>query len=421
MEGIINYLWEGSICLFLLYGFYRIFLSDHTFFDWNRVYLVMSMVLVLVIPLLNLPSAFSAEASFLAANYTYYMPEFELSSATSQGNMFQLSSIMTLLLGVYVIGLVIAAARFIVGLIQILRHISISEKVSHQGNIIAVHPDFQPSSFFHYIFMPEYNPSDSDHRLIISHESVHAALYHSIDMLLLQVINIVFWFHPFKLMLASSLSEVHEYQVDNEITKSCAKTEYANLLLHLIMADRGKQLMNNYFNKFQTKKRIMMMGKTKSSEMEKSRFLLAIPLLALLVMVFSCGEQEDHELVIDEDTSGETILRASTGGEVFDVVEDPPVPAGGFEGWNSYLSANLKYPEQAIKEGIEGTVYLSFVVEVDGSIQGVGILRGIGGGCDEEAMRVIRNAPDWEPGKQRGQKVNVRMRVPIKFKLPENT
>ena len=420
MEGIINYLWEGSICLFILYGFYRIFLSDHTFFDWNRTYLLLAMGLVLVIPLINLPAMFAAETTFLSTQYTYYMPEFELNTA-AEGQLIDFSSIYTLLTGIYLIGLIIASTRFGIGLYQIFRHIRISDKVYHQGHVIAIHPDFQPSSFFHYIFLPDYNPSDADEQLIISHEAVHAARYHSLDKLFMQLMAIIFWFHPFKNMLESSLSEVHEYQVDDEITKSCAKTDYANLLLNLVMAEQGKQLMNNYFNKFQTKKRIIMMGKTKSNPLEKSRFLLAIPLLALLIAVISCGEQEDHELVIEEDESGEMTLRSSSGGEIFDIVENPPEPAGGMAGWNKYLKENLSYPEGAIKAGIEGTVYVAFVVEVDGTIQGVEILRGIGGGCDEEAMRVIKNSPDWKPGKQRDREVNVKMRMPIKFKLPDTT
>jgi TonB family protein len=161
-----------------------------------------------------------------------------------------------------------------------------------------------------------------------------------------------------------------------------------------------------------------MIIKTKKNSMAKRRCLFGIALMAALMLVFSCAPDEDHELILDEDTSGELALRSSSG-EIFDVVENPPMPPGGFEGWTAYLSQNLSYPEKAKKEGIEGTVYVSFVVEVDGSIQGVELLRGIGGGCDEEALRVVRNAPDWEPGRQKDQTVNVRMRVPIKFKLPE--
>ncbi|HSJ69051.1 MAG TPA: M56 family metallopeptidase [Anditalea sp.] len=419
MEGIINYLWEGSICLFILYGFYRIFLSEYTFFDWNRAYLLLIISLVLIIPLLSIPSISSGEGSVFSTGYSYFLPEVQLDNE-SPGEASILPSFFNFLTGIYFLGLIIASIRFITGLFQIYRNIYNSKKIHHLGYILAIRPDFQASSFFNYIFLPDYNPSDSEQQLIISHEINHATRYHSLDILFIQLLKIIFWFHPFTKMLESSLTEVHEFQVDNEITKSCSKTDYANLLLKLILADRQKQLMNNYFNKFQTKKRIIMMGKTESNLREKCRFLMAIPLLALLVIVFSCEGNEDHELIIDADESGETVLRSSSG-EVFDVVENPPAPAGGFEGWNKYLTENLTYPAQAKREGIEGTVYVLFVVEVDGSIQGVEILRGIGGGCDEEALRVIRNAPDWEPGTQKGQKVNVKMRVPIKFKLPETT
>jgi protein TonB len=103
--------------------------------------------------------------------------------------------------------------------------------------------------------------------------------------------------------------------------------------------------------------------------------------------------------------------------EIFDVVETQPNPPGGMAGWNQYLSKNLKYPTQARRMGIEGTVIVVFVINTDGSIQDVEVLRGIGGGCDEEAVKVVTEAPKWEPGKQRGRAVRTRMRLPIRFKL----
>lgn len=103
--------------------------------------------------------------------------------------------------------------------------------------------------------------------------------------------------------------------------------------------------------------------------------------------------------------------------EVVDFSEVMPEPVGGMSEWNDYLSKNLKYPSTARRMGIEGTVYVSFVVEKSGEISNVQLLRGIGGGCDEEAIRVIENARIWKPGYQRGRPVKVRMRVPIRFKL----
>lgn len=138
-------------------------------------------------------------------------------------------------------------------------------------------------------------------------------------------------------------------------------------------------------------------------------------------------EIEEIEVNFDVDVKEETVIKEvviaeappveEKADEIFDVVETMPTPPGGMEGWNKYLSSNLKYPTQARRMGIEGTVYVVFVVNTDGSIQDVEILRGIGGGCDEEAMRVVANAPNWEPGKQRGKPVRVKMRLPIRFKL----
>ncbi|WP_194774372.1 energy transducer TonB [Pararhodonellum marinum] len=136
--------------------------------------------------------------------------------------------------------------------------------------------------------------------------------------------------------------------------------------------------------------------------------------------------EEKIEVNFDVDVQEETVIKEvvisdapveEKADEIFDVVENMPNPPGGMEGWNNYLRKNLKYPTQARRMGIEGTVYVVFVVNTDGSIQDVDILRGIGGGCDEEAMRVVREAPKWEPGKQRGKPVRVKMRLPIRFKL----
>jgi protein TonB len=82
-----------------------------------------------------------------------------------------------------------------------------------------------------------------------------------------------------------------------------------------------------------------------------------------------------------------------------------------------YLQESIKYPEEAKELGIQGRVFVTFVVEVDGSITDVRVLRGIGGGCDEEAVRVVKAMPKWVPGKQRGVPVRVQFNLPIKFTL----
>jgi TonB family protein len=103
--------------------------------------------------------------------------------------------------------------------------------------------------------------------------------------------------------------------------------------------------------------------------------------------------------------------------EVFTVVEEQPVFPGGDEARIKFLQSKFKYPEEAKELGIQGIVYITFVVETDGSITDIKVLRGIGGGCDEEAIRIIKNMPKWIPGKQRGVPVRVQFNLPVKFNL----
>jgi protein TonB len=103
--------------------------------------------------------------------------------------------------------------------------------------------------------------------------------------------------------------------------------------------------------------------------------------------------------------------------QIFMVVENAPAFPGGDGARMKFLQDNIKYPQMARESGIQGTVYVTFVVERNGNVTDVKILRGIGGGCDEEAVRVVQNMPKWEPGKQRGKPVRVQFNMPIKFTL----
>lgn len=94
-----------------------------------------------------------------------------------------------------------------------------------------------------------------------------------------------------------------------------------------------------------------------------------------------------------------------------------PTPPGGMQAWFSYLGENLKYPEAAKEKGVEGVVIIELMVKADGTVENVSVVRGIGGGCDEEAARVIRESPNWTPGEKDGKPVNTVMKLPIKFAL----
>ncbi len=122
------------------------------------------------------------------------------------------------------------------------------------------------------------------------------------------------------------------------------------------------------------------------------------------------------EMIVSE-TPHEQTLEYTPPQDIFTIVEEQPSFPGGDEARIRFLSENIKYPESAKEISIQGRVYVTFVVETDGSISNITILRGIGGGCDEEAVRVVSMMPRWEPGRQRGKAVRVQFNLPIKFTL----
>jgi protein TonB len=103
--------------------------------------------------------------------------------------------------------------------------------------------------------------------------------------------------------------------------------------------------------------------------------------------------------------------------EIFTVVESMPEFPGGPAKMMEYIAKNIKYPAMARESGIQGRVFVNFVVEPDGSVSNVKVLRGIGGGCDEEAVRVVEAMPKWTPGRQRGKAVRVSFNLPVRFTL----
>ncbi|MDD2322952.1 MAG: energy transducer TonB, partial [Bacteroidales bacterium] len=127
--------------------------------------------------------------------------------------------------------------------------------------------------------------------------------------------------------------------------------------------------------------------------------------------------EADEALEIEEYIPIEVEEEEVVEEEIFLVVENQPEFPGGEAARLKYLSENIEYPQMAKESGIQGIVFVTFVVEPNGSISNVAILRGIGGGCDEEAVRVVQNMPSWKPGKQRGRPVRVRFNMPIKFTL----
>ncbi len=133
----------------------------------------------------------------------------------------------------------------------------------------------------------------------------------------------------------------------------------------------------------------------------------------------------DFDLEVSEETMVADVvyevdfsdLEEEEADYIFTIVEQQPHPDGGMAAFYKFIGIELVYPSQARRMGVEGKVFIQFVIDKDGSVTNPSLLKGIGAGCDEEAIRVMKKAPRWIPGKQRGKPVKVRMIIPIHFVL----
>lgn len=125
----------------------------------------------------------------------------------------------------------------------------------------------------------------------------------------------------------------------------------------------------------------------------------------------------DQNEVIEEYIAPEVEEEEVVEAEIFTIVEEMPEFPGGMAKLADYLAKNIKYPQMARESGIQGRVFVNFVIEPDGHVSNVNVMRSLGGGCDEEAIRVVKSMPKWKPGKQRGKPVRVSYILPVNFKL----
>ncbi len=164
-----------------------------------------------------------------------------------------------------------------------------------------------------------------------------------------------------------------------------------------------------------------MMKNQKSQKRMPVKVLLSA--LALTLTLFACNSptKETAEVTTPTKSLQAVTTKANPAqadtSKVFKVVEKmPQFPGGTKKLWN-YLATTIKYPAEARKAGIQGKVFVNFIVEKDGSISHVKVLKGIGYGCDKEAVNAVKNMPRWIPGQQKGKPVRVSFNLPVKFSL----
>lgn len=369
---------------------------------------------------------------------------------------------------VYLIGLLIFSIRFIVRISQIILLIKRSLVEKHgKINYVLLNKYFSPFSFLNFIFINPKHREDAAYDKIVTHEIEHIRQGHSFDVLLLEVLTILQWFNPFMWILKRVIRENHEFLADRAVLdKGINAGLYKQLLLKQTIG--FQPVMANNFNTSIIKKRIKMISKIKSSKVANLKYLFGALSLVTLLIVFACEQKETVDLeepsiqdlttvrliidgekikldgneiavqkveeilgegnkfIIEKDSVGDVYITKkaqitsktlNADEKIFFIVEEMPEFPGGDLALRKYIANSVRYPEVAQDNGVQGKVYVTFVVGKDGYVKNAQIARGVDPSLDKEALRVVSSLPKWKPGVQRGEPVNVSYTVPINFVL----
>ncbi len=433
---MINYLLALSACWLGFYLLYAGLLSRTTFFKANRLYLLGTFTGSFFIPLLPRPEFLAPvqQPQAIPVRFVESGQEAIFILADEAGAPWWQS--IPWMEVIYILGATVALAWTIYNARKLFWEYQKGTKTSF--------PDYTlvrrfglgtPFSFFRWLFWDRAQEMESEEaRQMLTHEEAHIRLGHSYDIILLELAGVVFWFHPLVYLYRHALRSVHEYQADAQVLQHTSRMQYGQLLIRQALL--GMPGLANHFNRSQLKKRIFMMTQGKTPKRVLRRYWLLLPVMAGLVVLFSNNRITAAENNTSMKVATDTIPNRAGQDEIFKVVEQMPLFPGCEEAGDTpeevkacankrmleFIYSNIQYPETARKKDIEGAVVISFIVEKDGSLSNAEIVREIGGGCGEEALRVVNKmieAGRWTPGMQRGRAVRVQFNLPVRFRIGE--
>ncbi len=502
---MIRYLFFAVVGTALFWGLYRLLLRREHCLNVNRFFLLSTLALSLVLPLVHPQVAVVAPSAMGGGGYLLELPAPGQSAPVDVvpqpvvGENVAVArslNVWTVLGVIYWAGVAVSvlllAVRYGVLWHKLRRYTYVRQGRFH----VAVTDSEEPSfSFFRYIVVGRGGMSDAELQQVLCHERLHAAQGHSWDRLAVQMVRCLLWFDPFVWLYERDLCEVHEYLADEAVLRQGDEGSYKRYLALLYCQITGMKYVPivNSFHFSTIKKRITMMKQPKSHK-GWVKALAALPVAALLLFA-NCKNQEPAQeqavipdgryevspfietyrdgqlverefmgIIIPLDSVGdhkefadsaeavrfnvnihETVAKSSRVTAMislddstvkwyqvawndeeemldwfskedngpFSLAEYP----GGFEAMSAYISKSVVYPEKAKADGVEGKVFVQFVVEKDGSVGEATVFRGVSPECDEMALQVVKAMPKWQPATFKGKPVRSRFMLPINFKL----
>ena len=291
---------------------YDVFLRKETFFNWNRAYLLVTAVLSVLIPFIKIDLL----KTIIPEEFAIRLPEVIIGSMTEtspiNSDMANLTGITVEPEPISLWNIILFSGMCIASLIlvfKISKLILLASRHPKQWTnnllIIELMNSNAAFSFFHYVFLGE-KINTKDRSSILEHEMVHVNQKHTFDLLFFEVLRIVFWFNPLVYMYQNRISTLHEYIADAKAVKQQTKAEYYNNLLAQVFETQQFSFVNPFFKQSLIKKRIIMLSKTKSKQVNTLKYALLFPMVFSMLIYTSSYAQEKIE-VIEETTQKEDV------------------------------------------------------------------------------------------------------------------
>ncbi len=295
---MIHYIIQILLFQTLFLAIYDLFLKKETFFQWNRAYLIISSVLAYIIPFINIKSV----NTYVQQDLAFELPIINLTNGTTYldevviGNAAQTVQLTNIEL-IYLIGIVITSLLFIIKIFQIYRRITTNKVIIKKDyKLVLLEKQTTAFSFFTYLFLGK-TIYKQEHQHIIEHELIHIKQKHSLDLIFFEIQKIIFWMNPFSYLFQNRISALHEYIADAKAIKENPKKQFFENLLNQNFQVEKFSFVNQFYKKSLIKKRIIMATKNKSKEILKLKYLLVLPIVAIMLTftsIFAINNNENN-------------------------------------------------------------------------------------------------------------------------------
>lgn len=432
------YIGRASLYLAIFYAFFLLVMRKTSFFRLNRAALLIGTVACHVLPLIRLRTVFVTKE--IGGEALTAVGEPVLTGVGSQPAAFLLPTLL------YLAGVGVVVALVAVSVLRTARLVRKGSQVPCNGyRLTLVDGDIPSFSCLRHIVM-----SRSDYEkypAILRHEIQHIRHGHSLDILLITAVNAVHWFNPLVWIARTELALLHEYEADESLIQDGIDATSYQLLLVRKAVGEHRFSMANGFNHAKLKQRIAMMHKKHSPSFIRYAYVGVLPILALTMFACNPANEKIKDPVQEEQKTFVSITDVEKGTQTVVPLEEAPAPVqeavaehikrevikdavpfnlvdvkpkfqgGDANTFAKWVSAHLTYPEEAKEACVSGRVLLQYVVNTDGSVSDVKVLRGVHPALDAEAVRVVSSSPDWTPGQQKDQPVKVTYQFPVIFQL----